>query len=201
MEASRHDAKSSKRHFYLAFLSLTLFLSPITIYVMARIFSLENQTFAYQDAVMFAGYWLSALLVWSRVKFMWLVTVGLLSVVILINVVAMLRNISSDNSPVYLTQFLLSVATLSGVLIIADYMNSIYFDRRDQFSIFGAADRYVVSLDAQIVNQKDQMISGRVSSLSFSGAVFETIQLPDTFYLKQLELQIPEIVFFGKKQI
>ncbi len=201
MEEIKKNEAPASRNIYVGFLSLTLFLTPITIYVMSRTFALENQTMGFQDYFMFSGYWFAAVLVWARMKFMWLLTICILCLVIFINVLALYRNINSDNSPVYLTQLLLSIAALSGVLIIADYLNSKHFDRRDQFSIFGSAERYAVALEAQIVSPKGEKIVGQITSLSFSGALFEVTPMPSPIYLKQLKLQIPAVPFFKQRPI
>ena len=186
---------------YVGLLSLTLFLCPILIFVLARIFSAENINFGYQDFALFTAYWLSAAFVWTHLKFMWLATTCILCLVILMNIIVLFRNISSDSSPVYITQFILSIASFSGVLLIAELLNSKSFDRRDQFSILGAAKRFSVEYAAGLVNGAGQNITGTITSLSFSGALLEVHELPIPFYLQDCYIKIPQIEFFGKQKV
>lgn len=159
---------------HVALLSLTLFLCPLFVFGLSRWVADEMWSVSFNDYFSLAFYWIAAGLVWARVKFAWLLALSLLTSAVLINAVSLFANLSSDLSPLYVVQFLLSVAAIVFVVWMVDFLNHKFLDRRDQFSILGPAHRYVVSEPAELNSSDKTQISGRIKSLSFSGALLET---------------------------
>lgn len=195
MESSSSQGRSSKTEgsslFYVGLLSVILFLCPVLMIGIARIFAVDRMSFGVQDMLTIAGYWVAAGLVWTRFKFMWLVALSLLSLVVIANAASLMMNLSSDLGSMYVTQFILSVAAASAVVLTVEFINTQHFDRRDQFSILGAAERHLVSEPTTLRSEKGEKITGTVDSLSFSGAFFVADTVPASFYLKGWVIDIP----------
>lgn len=195
MESSSSQGPSSKMEgsslFYVGLLSAILFLCPLIMIGVARIFAMDRMAFGLQDVLTIAGYWVAAGLVWMRFKFMWLVALSLLSLVVIANATSLVMNLSSDLGSMYVTQFILSVAAASAVVLTVEFINTQHFDRRDQFSILGAAERHLVSEPTTLRSEKGEKISGVTDSLSFSGAFFVADNIPASFYLKGWVIDIP----------
>lgn len=183
----------------MALLSLTLFFCPLFVFGLSRWVADEIWSISFNDYFSVAFYWIAAGLVWARVKFAWLLALSLLTSAVFINAVSLFENLSSSLSPLYVVQFLLSVATIVFVVWMVDFLNHKFLDRRDQFSILGPAHRYVVSEPAVLNGADHASIPGVIKSLSFSGALLETEKaMPDLVSGQKWRVDIPPFFYFNQ---
>ena len=190
------QVKSANKGYVVA-LSLTLFLCPLLVVGLSRWATEESWNLAFNDYFCLSSYWIAAGLVWFRYKFAWLISLSLLAWVVVVNLISMFAYLPSDMGPLYITQFLLSVGAISFVALMVDFLNHKFLDRRDQFSILGAAHRYEVSEAAQLRARGKLPISGIIKSLSFSGAVIE-MDMPEDFSGKKWTIDIPQFSYINQ---
>jgi hypothetical protein len=111
----------------------------------------------------------SGILVLIPFKLSWLVSLGMLSFVILINLTQLFLNWQEPGSPRFIYEFIFSVMSVLTVLLLVSYYRFPFLDRRDTL-FFGIADRHEVKMRA-VVNEQ---VIGEVISASVSGVLFKT---------------------------
>jgi len=164
----------------IVWLSVVLIILPIVI-ILPTTQITTTKAFAslqWQEFWTLLCYWSGAVLIRTKIKFYWLTTILLLLSVILVNLYIASTKLNTDLAPLYGLQFFFSISSLLTVTLSAQYLNAKLFDRRDQFHIFGFAERYTVQTPATLTIQNEAMLDGKVTSISLSGALLTLQNLP-----------------------
>lgn len=169
--------------------AFAIMLMPLLIFGLTYLFSFGDPVIlSTLDWIWSIACVLSGILLLIRLKIAWIISIVQIVLVALINLYQFFMTLNQEVSVQYNFQFLFSLVTLSGVLLIAYYYRYPYLDRRDTI-LYGVADRYQVNFDT-VVNEK---IRGKTLSASISGFLIEMEQAADLSKDATHFISIPEL--------
>lgn len=152
--------------------AFAIMLMPVLIFGLTYIFSFGDPiVLSSLDWVWSIACVISGGLLLVRLKIAWILSIIQIVLVAVINLCQFFMAINQEISLQYSFEFLFSLVTLSGILLIAYYYRYPYLDRRDTI-FYGIADRYQVNFDT-IVNDQ---LRGKTLSASISGFKIELEQ-------------------------
>jgi hypothetical protein len=175
-------------------LAAAFFLSPLLVLGGRLLYRLPAgfEDLHATDFLTFGLYWISAGLLLTKMRFAWAQAALISVVVAALNGVQMVRSFGEMGSALPMVQFIFTVSLMCALIMLMSYLDKSLFDRRDNFSILGVADRKNVSTELILENQKSNPIKGKISSLSRSGFLAEVSGFTDPLYLMDWTVSLPE---------
>lgn len=175
------------------YLAVLFFLSPFLLYFIRNLFGLPTGpgTLGWTEWLTLLCYWSPAVLVLLRMKFAWLASGILVSVPVLINGLTLITHFNDLSAGIYIVQFIFSLVIMSSLLIVMKYLDTKFFDRRDNFSILGAAIRYDINVPFQLKHESFGSIQAHTLSLSRTGMLAKLDSIPESLYLREWKMSLP----------
>jgi hypothetical protein len=178
-------------------LSLAFFASPLMIFGGRSLFNLPMQLegLGLVDYLTICLFWIAAILLLTKMRFAWAFSAFLTVIAAGLNGAQMIRTFSEMGSVLPTVQFIFCVGLMCALFMLMNYLDKSLFDRRDNFSVFGVADRKLIQTNLILQNDKAPDMTGTICSLSRSGFMAEVSGFGSTIYLMDWKASLPEFNF------